>query len=171
MPSAPSFSTTLLSALGWFAAVLAVALALFVGKPHYQQVGYDEGRRVQAASNIKKADEALSQRTIEGEEFPVYGRVVERLVGALVMETLTPALNNPLREKRRRQTVVIASQTVLEKRTLTNEIETYKTEPLTLADFQIGQEIIAFPASTQDALLDQFIAKRIIQSISLQQSL
>lgn len=179
----------ILSALGWIAAVVTVALLLFVGKPYYQNLGYEEGRRVQSEANVKMADAAIAARVIEGTDYVVFGRIAEVNSAGLVIETRTPYLNNPLREEPRRQTILVDSTTVIEKRTIlpteqfiaaqeearlrglsTQDAVVHTSETLALSDLRIGDEIRVYPRVAQDAVKDQFEAKQILFVISNQQA-
>ena len=178
-----------LSALGWIVAVITVALLLFVGKPYYQNLGYEEGRRIQSETNVKMADAAVASRVIEGSDYVVHGHIAEVNSASLVIETLTPYLNNPLRAEPRRQTILIDSTTIIEKRTIlpteqfiaaqeearrrglsTQDAIVHTAETLTLGDLRTGDEIRVYPRVAQDAVKDQFEAKQILLVISNQQN-
>jgi len=189
MPNTSSSSTSamIISALGWVAAVLAVALALFVGKPSYYRAGYEQGRETQAAANIRAVDDLLSARTIEGENYVVLGRVTNKQSTAVEIETLNPYLVIPLRTGARRQVVMLTDETIMEKRTAlsaeeqvqaledgqrrgltTDQIQQHRSEPLTIDDLRIGDEIRVYPVNVQDALKNTFTAKQILFVISSQ---
>lgn len=177
----------IISALGWVAAVLAVAVALFVGKPAYYRAGYEQGRETQAAANIRAVDDLLSARTIEGENYVVLGRVTNKQSNAVEIETLNPYLVNPLRTGARRQVVMLTDETIMEKRIAlsaeeqvqaledgqrrgltTDQIQQHRSEPLTINDLRIGDEIRVYPVNVQDALKNTFTAKQILFVISSQ---
>lgn len=188
MPSESTMNASLaISALGWVIAVILFACVLFIGKPYYQNVGYEAGRLVAAEANIKAVDEAISRRPIEGDEYVVLGKLVTATSTELTIETINPYLQNPLSKDRRLQTVRIDAQTVFEKRTALSEAEfiaaleasraqglttdqaiLHKTEPLTVNMLKLGDEIRVYPSVAQDATKDSFYAKQVLLVLSSQ---
>jgi hypothetical protein len=185
-----SFSSAMtVSALGWIAAVLSVALALFVGKPYYMNRGYEQGRLTQAEANIIAVDASIQSKVIEGADYVVYGRVLSKSADILVISPLNPMLTNPLRKEARQQIVIIDDQTIMESRTVlpeaqyhqavldgerrgltTDQIKLYTVEPLDVDDVLVGDELQIFPVVAQDAVKDQYTAKKILKTISNQSS-
>ncbi len=176
-----------LSALGWVIAVILFACALFVGKPYYQNMGYEAGRLVATQANVKAVDEVVQNRVIDGEDYVVLGRVLNATATELNIETINPYLQNPLSKERRVQTVRIDAQTILEKRTTLPEAEFFaaleaarqtglptdqailhKTEPLTIDMLKSGDEVRVYPAIAQDATKDSFYAKQVLLVITSQ---
>lgn len=175
------------SALGWVAAVAAVALALFVGKPAYYKAAYDQASSEQSQKNIMAVDQALASRTIDGNQYVVLGKVVSKEQDRLVIETQNPYLINPLRKEPRHQTVLLTPETFMEKRVMlagddfvkaleegqrkgltTDKIQLHKKEPLTLDTIAIGDQIRVYPTIIQDAVKDTFTAQQILLVISSQ---
>ena len=170
-----------LSAFGWVIAVVLFACALFVGKPYYQNAGYEAGRLVATQANVEAVDAAIKQRPIEGDEYVVLGKLITATATELTIETINPYLQNPLSADRRVQTIQIDAQTILEKRTALPEAEfiaalqaardrglttdqavLHKTEPLTISMLKSGDEIRVYPAIAQDATKDSFYAKQVL---------
>lgn len=177
----------IMSALGWVALVLSVALALFVGKPAALKRGYEHGSQVQAQENIKSVDEAMAARGIEGENYTVLGRVLEVSDRSVIITPLNPILINPLRREARQQVLLVDRGTVLEQRLLlsqeeyqqaladaerrgltTDRVRLFSMQPLTLDQVKPGDEIEATPMIARDALKDQYAIKRLIKIISNQ---
>lgn len=189
MESSSSLNPSIaISAAGWVLAVIAVATALFVGKPYYAAQGYENGRLMQAENNMKAVDAILASRGVEGAEYVVIGRSLEAGNGRVVIEALNPYLNNPLRKGFRTQTVSIDAETVIEKRTVlpqeefiraleearqqglsTQDAVVHASEPLTLEQIPVGTEIRVYPRVAQDAVKDSFVAKQILWVISSHQ--
>lgn len=179
----------LASSIGWLTAVIVVAAALFAGKPYFYNRGYEEGRSTQAEANIRAVDAIIAGTQIEGENYVVFGKVISTSGSAVVFETLTPLLNNPLRDGARHQTAQIDAQTIIERRTMlpqdqiiraqeqarsrglsTQDAVIHKAETITAADLKPGDEIRVYPRVTSDAVKDSFETKQILLVISGQGS-
>lgn len=165
-------ASLILSALGWIAAVVAVAAVLFGAKPYYENTAYEAGRQARAQENITRVDEWILTQVSQDELFAVQGRVVSTTADSVTFETLTPRLNNPLRPQRRQQTARIDADTLLEKRSLvsTTQTQQYESEPITINQLQIGDEITVIPRLTQEVAQDIFAAKQILRTISPQET-
>lgn len=177
----------IVSAAGWMAAVVVVALALFLGKPHFFNKGYEQGRTDQAAQNVAAVDQQIASQAIQGDNYVVLGRVVSVSAAEIVFETGNPILVNPLRSGPRQQTAVINAQTVIERRTMlpqdeiiriqeqarsrglsTQDVVIHQAETISATDLKPGDEISIYPAVVADAVKDSFAARQVLLVISNQ---
>jgi hypothetical protein len=168
-------SSLILSALGWIAAVVAVAAILFWIKPYYENRAYEEGKHARAQENILRVDEWISDRAVENDSLTLMGRVISTSQDSIVFEILTPRLNNPLRTERRQQTALVDGDTLVEVRTLVTRVQNgqqtqeFVATPLSLNTLKSGDEITIIPRKVEESAADSFVAKEVLRILSEQQ--
>lgn len=178
----PSTGSLFLASLGWIAAVLAFGGFLFIGKPYYYGVGYEQGKQDQFAYDVQKVQEHLGATGLpEGiTQIHVLGRVISVAPNSLVLQNSLVSQTNPLLQEPRKQTVFIDADTKLFRRKpYTNEeygqrvreaerqgvnvvtIPFYAEEPIRFEDIQPTDEIDVLTRTLQDEKADSFTAAEI----------